>query len=534
MVIFELPSNAERIGLRAASLGSCRVRNPLYVLRDRGDLRICDGALAATHTAAEALQTLRLISGETHIPDELAPYVFETEKTPSTERLAQTLKGGVEVFLLEVCDDKQFSYGEVLLQQNFVSRELVQAHHGALLAWYREICQGRKPDEALIEASLDRLRAGGFRHDTWMADLLRGLRLRRHGEDELARTLGEMMERMKGRWAVVGAITVPGHEGATMHDRRLLNEKIAEAARQCGATFFDPSGFVSAYGRETALDANGANINEYAETFYPTVGETLVSLARTGRPGARADPATSPLDGAKNVSPGAQARLIERLDPGMVNLHRRRLAALGLEASGLYAHYKSRLDQGSLITPRERFAFDLIDAYLPPYDRYVVMRAGLGELAVVLAASGRRVLACEPNSNRRAAIEAGATHLQEIGLLAPGLLTTVGTLTPEEPLVGRVLGVGLDVAHVRTEASAAPHLENIRSFEALLIDLRLFVRIRETFAEQTVLSETLQAMGFDSRRDYPAEGLFWFRRSEEKASRQPTGPIMAGSLAAAT
>jgi|GEM_PF-1653021 len=536
MIIFELPSNDGGLGPRAASLGSCRVRNPLYVLRDRGDLRICDGGLAATHTAAEALQTLRLVTGEARIPDELAPYVFETDKTPSTERLARTLEGGVEVFLLEVSDDKQFVYGDVLLQQNFVSRSLVQAHQGALLGWYREICQGRVADGALVETSLEKLRAGGSRHDAWMADLLRGLRLRRPDDDELAQTLGEMMERAAGRWAVVGAITVPGHEGAMMHDRRVLNEKVARAARRCGAAFFDPSQFVSDYGRRTALDANGADINEYAETFYPIVGETLVSLARTGRPAPRRM-ATDPLAlDAANRSAISSALRIERLDAELVNLHRRRLDALGLEGSGLYAHYKARVDQAALIGGRERFAFDLIDAYLPPYDGYAVMRAGLGELALLLAASGRRVIAYEPNASRRAAIEAGAARLSDIGVLPPGLLTTAATLTPEGPLPGRFLGVGLDVAHVRTESSAAPYVEYAGAFEALLIDLRLFIRLREGFAEQMILAETLRSMGFDAHRDYPAEGLFWFRRSREDTDRRPPAPTAprTGSPATAT
>jgi hypothetical protein len=537
MVIFELPSSAESASLRAVSLGSCRVRNPLYVLRDRGDLRICDGGLAATHTAAEALQALRLVRGEIQIPDALAPFVFETEKTPPTERLAQTLSGGVDVSLLEVSGDKQFTYGDILLQQNFVSRNLVQAHHGALLGWYREVCLGRNVDEDLVQASLEKLREGGFRHDEWMAELLRGLRLLRHDADDLSRTLREIIARVGGRWVVIGAITVPGEEGATMRDRREMNETVKAAAEGCGAVFFDPTEFVVAYGRTTALDAGGANINEYAESFYPILGETLVSLARTGR-SARVHAGTvAPADSSAAPTgsvPAPLPKLADRVDAELVSLHRRRLEALGLEASGLYAHYRARLDQNSLIGSRERFAFDLIDAFLPPYAAYAVMRAGVGELALLLAASGRTVIAYEPNPNRRVAIEAGAAHLEDAGLLAPGLLTTVATLTPERPLERGVLGVGLDVSQFRTEASAAPHLENARRFEGLLIDLRTFVRVRESFADQMILAETLHAMGFDKRRDYPAEGLFWFRKSETCGNRQAAAPrALAGSTAAA-
>jgi hypothetical protein len=62
MVKFKLPSDGG--GLRACCLGSCRVHDPLYRLRDRGDLRICDAGFAATHSAAEALQALDLVTGD--------------------------------------------------------------------------------------------------------------------------------------------------------------------------------------------------------------------------------------------------------------------------------------------------------------------------------------------------------------------------------------------------------------------------------------------------------------------------------------
>lgn len=58
MVIFELPASREWGDPRAMSLGSCRVKNPLLVLRDRGHLRISAEGPMPTHTAAEALQGL--------------------------------------------------------------------------------------------------------------------------------------------------------------------------------------------------------------------------------------------------------------------------------------------------------------------------------------------------------------------------------------------------------------------------------------------------------------------------------------------
>ncbi|MGI9169887.1 MAG: hypothetical protein ACR2FH_06885, partial [Caulobacteraceae bacterium] len=224
-------------------------------------------------------------------------------------------------------------------------------------------------------------------------------------------------------------------------------------------------------------------------------------------------PALQAATGQKTPREVPTPSLADRLNETLLALHERRLAELGLEASGLYAHYAAALGRKALIGPRERLAFGLVEGYLPPYPAYGVMRAGLGELALLLAASGRPAIAFEPNAHRRAAIEAGARRLEDLGLLAPGLLTTLDVLTPEGPFDRRVLGIGLDVAHASTEASAAPHLENARAFDALLIDLRLFIRLREAASDQMALAESLRAMGFDRRRDYPFEGLYWFHRS---------------------
>ena len=522
MVIFELPATRDGGGLRAASLGSCRVRNPLYVLRDRGDLTICAGGLAATHTAAEARQTLALVRGELSISDFLSPYIFETDRAPSVAGLRRTLGGGVDVFLLEVSDDKQFYYGDICLQQNFVARSLVQPCRGALLGWYREICLGRPIDEDCVQTALGKLREGGFRHDEEMADLLRQMRLERHGADDHAATLKTMMTLVGGRWIVVGAIVVPGHQGAIMHDRRTLNDNLGAAATLCGATFYDPSQLVVDHGRATALESDGANIYEYDEAFYPTVGEALVSLVRIGRPAPAknscADPGSNPSE-APRASRVARDRLADHLNGELTPLHRARLADLGSRDSGLYAHYQRLVEASNLIGVRERATFELVDAYLPAYDAYAVMRAGLGELALLLAASGRSVIAFEPNLNRAAAIDAGRLHLEQAGILTVGALSLVATLTPEEPFGRRVLGLGLDVAQVADEAAAAPHLQRVRAFDALLIDPRIFLRLRDDPADQAALALALEAIGFDACRDYPASGLCWFHRSEQRLKR---------------
>ncbi|MBA3812040.1 MAG: hypothetical protein H0X27_10455 [Caulobacteraceae bacterium] len=284
MIIFELPAHSAGRGLRASSLGSCRVRNPIITLRDRGDLSLLAEGPAPTHTAAEALQTLEIVLGEREIPDALSPLIFETEQTPSLDRLERALRQGLDVFVLEVSQDKQFSYGDIYLNQNFVARNLVQAQRGALLDWYRRVCRGGFADEACVQAALTKMREAGLRHDEAMADLLRRIRLDRHSADAMTRSLGALMSKAGGRWVVIGPFVVPGHDGAIMHERRDLNGKLEVAAADCGATFFDPSQLIADYGQATVLASDGADIYEYAEGFYPLLGEMLARLVRDPRP----------------------------------------------------------------------------------------------------------------------------------------------------------------------------------------------------------------------------------------------------------
>ena len=307
MVIFELPATRDGGNLRATSLGSSRVRNPLFVLRDRGDLRIRAEGPTPTHTAAEALQSLAVALGERSIPEALNPYVFESDHRPSVDRLARALREGVDVFLLEVSDDKQFSYGDIHLNQNFVSRNLVQAHRGALLDWYREICRGHPAEETSVQAALEKLRDNGARPDERMADLLRGIRLERNGGAEIAQTLADMTAKMGGRWIVVGPFAIPGDDGDIMQRRRAFNETLNAAAAGCGALFYDPSQLLVEYGKATALAGGGVDIYEYAESFYPTVGETLVGLIRGLGPPPKRAAASAP-----TAAPAAKPRGVRR------------------------------------------------------------------------------------------------------------------------------------------------------------------------------------------------------------------------------
>jgi hypothetical protein len=294
VIVFEAQFTAKR-GVRAMALGSCRVTNPIIALRASGAVKICGWGLDAHHTAPEALQSLKIVAGELSIPDALSPYIFETDCTPPVDQVRDLMRTGIDVFVLEVSTDQQFCFGDYLLQQNFVARRLVQAHRGALLDWYRQVCRGQAPDEETVQTALENLRARDFEPTGEFIELLRGVRLRTQPIDEIAGALEEMMARFGGRWLVIGPFVTPGQDGAVMQDRRALNTRLAQAAQACGAVFHDPTELIVTHGAQTALDGGGADIYEYAPSFYPTVGEHLVMLVRQVEPkGRRLAPPSPP------------------------------------------------------------------------------------------------------------------------------------------------------------------------------------------------------------------------------------------------
>ena len=286
MVVYELPATREAGALRALTLGSCRVRNPLFVLRDQGLLRIRGEGPTPTHTAEEAAQSLALFMGEMDIPDFLDPYVFETPTRPEFDRLGQLIAEEIDVFLLEVSDYRQFSFRGVKLNQNFVTRHLVKPRRGALLDWYREISRGEAAREETIEAARAKLRAAGFTDEGPIVDLLRHVQLTTCDPSATAATIGDLARRLGGQWVIVGPFAIPGNDSDLMGRRRALARDLADAAAAAGALFYDPTKLLVEYGATTALADEGVNVYEYAETFYPRLGRALLAQVRSVGPAA--------------------------------------------------------------------------------------------------------------------------------------------------------------------------------------------------------------------------------------------------------
>jgi hypothetical protein len=282
MVIFEAPAKDGQGRIRVASIGSCRSHAPIAALVARGDLKVQARNSARTHTVGEALQMIEIALGEKSIPEFLGPFVLSPNELSRAEALASVIREGVDVFVLEISHDRQFTFGDVCLQAHLLSTHLVHARRKALLEWFRNLCNGRAIDEACIQGALEGLRREGFEADAPMDGLLRGIGLEQQSGETIAGVLGALKAKLGGRWVVVGHFAVPGQEGAVMADRRALNEKLRGAAAVRGAAFYDPSDLIAEYGPVAALDAKGTHTLHYAPSFHATVGEKLLALAGGG------------------------------------------------------------------------------------------------------------------------------------------------------------------------------------------------------------------------------------------------------------
>ncbi len=217
--------------------------------------------------------------------------------------------------------------------------------------------------------------------------------------------------------------------------------------------------------------------------------------------------------------------LVRVVDAALVELHGRRVTELGIDGSGLFSHYVNLLGQGAILREDEIRAFRLVREALPAYAGYAVLRAGLGELAFLLNGAGLPVIACEPNTARVQALEAGLDHLVKATLLSQKTLTVVPGFVPDRVEVRPLLGIATDfVFNLPLERDGA-FCSGLRQLDGLLVNPRLFIRLRETQSEQAAAVDFLRSLGFISLTEFPAEQMLHFSR--QPASRQEAAVAIA-------
>lgn len=338
------------------------------------------------------------------------------------------------------------------------------------------------------------------------ASILREARLEVMDVEAAKRAIVELTSGCPDRWTFVSHFVVPGLSGTLMEGRAELRAVLAEAARATGVGFFDPSEIVATYGRETVLAKRGGDIYHYNPDFQSAIAEVLVQ-----RLGTKDRKTVSTKPASANVSIQVVAEALNAL---LITLHRERLKNSDVDSSGLHQYYATLLEQHQIISKGVVDTVDLLLRFLPDFDCYHVLRAGLGEMAFLLAAFDCKVMAFDPFATRLSAIEAGVAYLKACNFPNAGGLTAELATVPDAGDGRRTLAVATHLSITVSPQEEEAILTRLEKYDAILLNPALLVRARERREECEALLDRFRRAGFTYIRDYPRLGLIFCAKSD--------------------
>ena len=239
--------------------------------------------------------------------------------------------------------------------------------------------------------------------------------------------------------------------------------------------------------------------------------------------------AAGPVTGATELpGPTPAERAADKINGALLQLHRERVSAMGVDGSGLFQHYNQRLNFKDIAGRQVKDLAHLIVSLLPKFDRYDVLRAGLGELAFVLAALGLRAGAFEQNSKRLEAIYAG---LAKFGGEDPELGRRVVVGRAAVPDVAKQ-SRNLAIAHFFVGIAASQQdeiLDQLACYSAVLIDPGNFLYARNSAEERDAAIQAMRSRGFTRIQEYPRWGVVYCARPDDMRAELQRPALQAPS-----
>jgi hypothetical protein len=501
--------------IRVLTLGSCRVHGPVFEAGTSVVAAYPDLALATTHyfhTVGANLQFLQILAGTASVPQAAYPWIFlDGRFQPPTVPEPKGLRGfldGIDAVLVEVCaDDEINAYGVQLHRQEIV-RSFVELGGAAAAAWWASLNRGDDP-EPLFGAALAEVVASDRAPALESLLFLRNARLTRTSRADIARALTDLAAFVGRRIGVVTHIDAIGSDGGPIARRRQVIETVVAAAGDAGVPVFQPGIFITTYGQPSVLENGGTDAAHYNPSFLPTAGRALVAFAcsfaatrsgpSVGDPAPIKGPVTPPISPvnfpsrAAGASPLAQALAyadLQSLEASMVETLARRLRRLGPDASGLGPYYANRVTLGQAFGPDDRLVLQVLAGGYHDYDLIVEAGAGYSQLALALAALGRRVLAIEVSKAR---YECMVALQADLAIAYPAMAANAVLLHGSWPDVlaaydvSRSLFVAVDFAFTATPKARATAIAGLKRHGGAIIDTvhfvdtRLSSELRESF-----------------------------------------------------
>lgn len=524
MRVFDVPKGYAGIGrqLRVAVHGSCRVHDPFEALAAAGKLaKVWANHLAVSYTFGEACQALQWNLGERAIPAELLPFIFDDPtRLPAIEAQNRRVIESVDVFIVEISELRQIRYRDFFFQIQVFMRNFVSRHGAALLPWYRLFSTGQPVTKDVVQEALGRLAHLDVEERAFVESILVETQLAAIDLESAKRAIASLAAICDAKWLFVSHFVVSGTSGTLMLDRTKLREILRTATEACSVAFFDPSQIVGRYGRKTALANAGTDIYHYNPDFQSMIGDALLlQLNATLEPDRGAFEVVAP-DAAVPLQPISCA-----LNALLTICHRERLAGLGIDGSGLHAHYALLLERCEIVGKQELDIAEIILRYLPEFDCYHVLRAGLGEMAFLLAVHGCKTKAFDPFASRLLALTAGDKYLRSCGFLdKDGVDATLATVPPPAP-GERTLAVATQLSLTASPADEEAILRQLEQYDAVLFLPSALVRPRESKADEELLINRFRSAGFIEVRDYPHLRLVYCARSRETVRSDDVRPV---------
>lgn len=517
MRIFDVPRGYEGMDrpLRIAVHGSCRVYDPFEALAAAGELiKVWANDLSVSYTFGEARQMLQhSLEGRT-IPARLLPFIFdEPDKVAPWQPSHRRILEGVDAFIVEVSELRQVRYREFFFQIQIFLRSFVSKYSTALLPWFRAFSTGQPISEESIQKALLDIGDITSEEREFIESILRETRLEAIDLESAKSGISKMIIGVDARRMFVPHFTVPGLAGALMQDRATLSEILRRAAEESGAEFFDPSEVVARHGCSVALANGGSDIYHYSAEFHPIVAKAMLQKVwasiEKGKSPPKAAPAAKPaIENASLLS------LSSDLNGFLVSFHRSRLAQFGVEESGLYSHYAALLEHGQIIGKQEMDTVGILLCHLPEFDCYHVLRAGLGEVAFLLAGLGRKAVAFDPFASRFSALIEGAKYLQATTSMLEDRFGAASETVPDVRDQGRTLAVATQLSMTVSAREEERILMELERYDAILFRPSLLVRPRKSSVEQEFLVGRLRSAGFTFLRDYPQQDLVYCAKED--------------------
>ena len=509
MRIFDIPrswvSGAEP--RRVAVHGSCRVHDPFESLANNGQIiKVWANNYAVSYTLAEARQMLRFSVGEKAIPSSLLPFIFDNPSNAFTiDAYSRDVIRNVDAFVVEVSELRQVRYREFFFQIQVFMRNFVLKYGSALLPWYRAFSLSKPISEEIICDALSALPHAITQEEKSLVEsILREVRLEEVSIETTAQLIRQLRANGVKHWIFVSHFQVPGLAGTLMEDRGKLAEMMRRVTAECDVDFFNPTEVITHYGRQRMLANGGSDIYHYNPDHQFVVAEALIKKICLGV-------VNNDLP-RKHVLPNKKFQPLQAiasaLNALLIPFHRTRMNLLGVDDSGLHAHYAGRLDRGVIADERDIEIADLVLRYLPQFEQYHVFRAGLGEIAFLLAAFGHAIVGFDPFAGRFRAMSEGGRQLRECGVIGDNFEPR-NEIVPSQESGDGTLAVATNLMMTVSPEQEESILKRLEVYEAILLDPSMLLRQRPQSADQELLLKRLSNAGFAHFQYFPQQRLLY-------------------------